>query len=84
MGPGRADAHHWGVAVITALDTFLDEALGRPRAPRWRRVLVGCALAVAIADGTVVAGLVLVDLVRMAVGVGDWAAGLVAAVGSTR
>jgi hypothetical protein len=65
--------------VIAALDTLLDEALDRPRAPRWRRVLVGCALAVAVADGTVVAGLVLVDLVRVA----DWATGLVAAVGAT-
>lgn len=69
--------------MIAALNTFLDEALDQPRAPRWRRVLVGCALAVAIADGTVVAGLTLVDLVR-AVGVGDWAASLVAAVGATR
>ena len=83
LGPGRADARHRAAGVI-ALNAFLDEALDRPRAPRWRRVLVGCALAVAIADGTVVAGLVLVDLVRMAVGVGDWAAGLVAAVGAMR
>ncbi|MFN2504747.1 MAG: hypothetical protein ABR540_11100 [Acidimicrobiales bacterium] len=67
---------------MIALNAFLDEALDRPRAPRWRRVLVGCALAVAIADGAVVVGLVLVDLVRMAMGVGDWAAGLVAAVGA--
>ena len=84
LGRGRADAHLRRAGVIAALDTFLDEALDRPRAPRWRRVLVGCALAVAIADGTVVAGLVLVDLVRMAVGVGDWATGLVAAVAATR
>lgn len=67
---------------MIALNTFLGEALDRPRAPRRRRVLVGCALAVAIADGIVVAGLVLVDLVRMAVAVGDWAAGLVAFVGA--
>lgn len=67
---------------MIALNAFLDEALDRPRTPRRRRVLVGCALAVAIADGIVVAGLVLVDLVRMAVAVGDWAAGLVAVVGA--
>ena len=67
---------------MIALSAFLDEALDRPRAPRRRRFLVGCALAVAIADGIVVAGLVLVDLVRMAVAVGAWAAGLVAVVGA--
>ena len=81
LGPGRADARHRAAGVI-ALDAFLGEGLDRPRAPRRRRVLVGCALAVAIADGIVVAGLVLVDLVRMAVAVGDWAAGLVAVVGA--
>jgi len=66
-----------------ALGSFLDDALGRRAAtPRWRRALVGCALAVA--DGTVVAGLVLVDLLKMVVGLGDWAVGLVAVVGAGR
>ena len=65
---------------MIALATFLDEALDRPEAPRRRRVL-GWALAVAVADGTVVAGLVLVDLVKMVAGLGDWAVGLVAVVG---
>ncbi|MGH9165086.1 MAG: hypothetical protein ACRDZW_06180 [Acidimicrobiales bacterium] len=64
-----------------ALGTFLDEALDRRATSRWRRVMTVCALAVAVADGVVVAGLVLVDLVKMAVELGDWAAGLVAVVG---
>lgn len=84
LGPGRADARHWGAGVIAALNTFLDEALDQPRAPRRRRALVGCGLAVAIAEWTVVAALVLLDVVRMAVGVGDGASSLVAAVGATR
>lgn len=47
---------------------------------RWRRVLVAMAFAVALADGAVVAGLVVVDLVKMMLGLGGWAAGLVAVV----
>ena len=64
--------------------TFLNDALDRPEAPRRRGVLDGWAMAVAVADGTVVAGLVLVALVKMVVGLGGRAVGPVAVVGVGR
>lgn len=63
---------------------FLNEALDRPEAPRRRRVLDGWAMAVGVADGTVVVGLVLIALVKMVVGLGGWAVGLVVPVGVCR
>lgn len=69
---------------MIALATLLDEACDRPEAPRPRRVLDGWVLAVAVADGTVVAGLALVDLVKVVVGLGDWAAALVPVAGVGR
>jgi hypothetical protein len=41
-------------------------------------------MAVGVADGTVVVGLVLVALVKMVVGLGGWAVGLVVPVGVCR
>lgn len=69
---------------MIAAATFPNEALDRPEAPRRRRVLDGWAMAVGVADGTVVVGLVLVGLVKMVVGLGGGAVGLVAAVGVGR
>jgi len=63
-----------------ALGASLGEAFDHRATSRWRRVVTVCALTIAVADGIVVAGLVLVDLVKMAVELGDWAAGLVAVV----